>query len=700
MNVSKEIRFRVYITFLAMSLFGLLIFYKGAMIQIREGKALQQLAQEQHTRIDTLEPERGNIYTEDGCLLSTSIPVFDIHIDFSTIKKDTFNKYVESMSKQVAAVLKDSNCSWYEYKSKFVTAFHDTNRYFLLKRKASYAQYLDLRKIQPFCKGPNKGGFIAESQTQRIRPYDTLAYRVVGLIKRKNASASGIEGDYDQELRGSQGQRVMRVIAGGAWMPVDGSEIDPENGRDVITTIDLNMQDAVEQALLKQLKKEDASYGTCIVMEVKTGKIKAIANLGRDTVNKGNYFEDLNYALRRYEPGSTFKLISLISLLKDKKIGLEDMINCEGGHTDFGNGVKIDDSHSGLGMLTVRDAFAHSSNVAFAKLIYHNYKNDIHTYWNNLHDLHLDQLTGLGLSGELKPRITHDSARSGKHSLPYMGMGYLVYITPLHMCMVYNSIANNGKMMKPYLVNSIQEYGRNTKTFEPTIVNEEVLDTATITKLKATMEEVVLTGTGKALKNNYYSICGKTGTAQVADRGIKYSDHVYHGSFIGFFPKEDPQYTICVVLRTKKGSSNYYGGAIALPVFKEVANRLYALNMHNANTAVHLQKAQNKVNLYNLNASNFNIINEKLGLSGQRAPGQGWVVDCRHDSSGHMNYQTMQVLGDQVPNVNGMGLREALYLLEKSGLKVHPQGRGRVMAQSIEPGSPITKGQIITLQLG
>jgi cell division protein FtsI (penicillin-binding protein 3) len=214
------------------------------------------------------------------------------------------------------------------------------------------------------------------------------------------------------------------------------------------------------------------------------------------------------------------------------------------------------------------------------------------------------------------------------------------------------------------------------------------------------MEDVINVGTGKALKNDYYRICGKTGTAQVADRGIRYSDHVYHGSFIGFFPKEDPQYTICVVLRTKKGSNNYYGGTIALPVFKEVANRLYALNMHNANTAVHLQKPQNKVCLYNLSSSNFNIINEKLGLSKLRLPEGNWVQNIQNDSLGRMSYQTTQMPKGSVPNVNGMGLREALYLLEKTGLKVLPQGRGKVTAQSIEPGTLISKGQTITLQLG
>ena len=693
MKTSKDIRFRVYVTFLAMCLFGIMILYKGVVIQFKEGNELRAQADSMHTKIEVIQPERGNIFSEDGSLLSSSIPEFDLHVDFTAIKKDTFNKYIESLSTNIAAILKDKNAV--DYKEILSNEFKNKNKYFLLKKKASYAQYLELKKVEPFKKGMNKGGFISEAKTKRINPFGLLANRIVGLW-RKNAQNVGIEREFNNDLSGMQGQRVVRKIAGGTWMPIDGSEIDPENGRDVITTLDVNIQDVAENALKNQLEKEEATFGTCIVMEVKTGKIKAMANLGRQS--NGSYYEDFNYALKRIEPGSTFKLVSLISLMRDKLIKTSDMVNCQGGKTQIGP-YTISDSHAGLGVLTIKDAFAHSSNVAFAKLIHQNYKDKIGSYWSNLHALGLDQKTGLGMSGETKPSYIKDSVTKGRFALAFMGMGYQVMITPLHTCMVYNAIANNGKLMKPYLVNSVQEYGKDVVKYEPIVVNPEVLDSTSIELLKETMNEVVETGTGKALKNKYYTICGKTGTAQVADKGLKYSDRVYHGSFVGFFPKEDPQYTICVVLRTRKGSSNYYGGQIALPVFKEVANRLFAINMHNVNSISKQQKVNEVLAVKSMKGSEFDVLAQKLNILKKAVNTPNWIQNIQTDSTGNFTYSNFINYKNAVPDVNGMGLKDAIYLLEKIGLKVIPVGKGKVVTQSILPGSNFNRGQKITIQL-
>jgi cell division protein FtsI (penicillin-binding protein 3) len=676
-----------------MCLFGMMIMYRGLVIQFKEGNELRAQADSMHTKIEVIQPERGNIFSEDGSLLSSSIPEFDLHVDFTAIKKDTFNKYIESLSVNIAAILKDKSAV--DYKEILSNEFKNKNKYFLLKKKASYAQYLELKKVEPFKKGMNKGGFISEAKTKRINPFGLLANRIVGLW-RKNAQNVGIEREFNNDLSGMQGQRVVRKIAGGTWMPIDGSEIDPENGRDVITTLDVNIQDVAENALKNQLEKEEATFGTCIVMEVKTGKIKAMANLGRQ--NDGSYYEDFNYALKRIEPGSTFKLVSLISLMRDKLIKTSDMVNCQGGKTQIGP-YTISDSHAGLGVLTIKDAFAHSSNVAFAKLIHQNYKDKIGSYWSNLHALGLDQKTGLGMSGETKPSYIKDSVTKGRFALAFMGMGYQVMITPLHTCMVYNAIANHGKLMKPYLVNSVQEYGKDVVKYEPKVMNPEVLDSASIESLKETMNEVVETGTGKALKNKYYTICGKTGTAQVADKGLKYSDRVYHGSFVGFFPKEDPQYTICVVLRTKKGSSNYYGGQIALPVFKEVANRLFAINMHNVNSIAQQQKVNEVLAVKSIKGSEYDVLAQKLKILKKAVNTPNWIQHIQTDSMGNFTYSNFVNYKNAVPDVNGMGLKDAIYLLEKTGLKVVPVGKGKVVTQSILPGSKFNKGQKITIQL-
>ncbi len=705
MKNSVDIRYRVYLTFIAMCVFAVMIVYKGAKIQIKEGKELLSQADSMHTKIEVIQPERGNIYSEDGSLLSTSIPQFDLRIDLKAIPKDTFSKYIEPLSKELSNILKTN--TWTEYKELLSNEYKNENRYFLLKKRASYEEYLLVKKLQPFCKSQNRGGLIAEASTKRINPYGLLANRVIGLW-RKNAQNVGIEGKYDSLLSGRQGQRIIRRIAGGAWMPLDGSEIDPENGADVITTIDLQMQDVAENALYAQVEKEQAVFGTCIVMEVKTGKIKAMANLGR--LSDGTYGEDYNYALKQIEPGSTFKLVSLISLMRDHLIRIEDKVNCQGGAAKFGP-YTIRDSHAGLGLLTIKDAFAHSSNVAFAKLIHENYKDRIGTYWSNLHALGLDMVTGLNISNEPRPYFKRDSVEKGRYSLAYMGMGYSVMITPLHTCMVYNSIANNGKLMKPYLVNSVKEYGKDVMSFSPTVMNENILDSNAIEKIKETMNEVIESGTGKSLKNPYYTICGKTGTAQVADvvekigpngevikEKIRYTDRMYHGSFVGFFPKEDPQYTICVVLRTKKGSNNYYGGQIALPVFKEVANRLYAMNMHKVNSIADQQKINVALIAKNMKVSEFNKIALGLKLDTKIPSSGNWIVQQK-DTSGRYVNKVYNVANGQVPDVQGMGLRDAIYILEKSGLKVSCLGKGKVVSQSIAPGSIIQKGIKITIQL-
>lgn len=693
MNTSKDIRFRVYLSFLAMCLFGIMILYKGGIIYFKEGKELITLADSLHTKIEVIQPERGNIYSEDGSLLSSSIPEFDLRIDMKAIPADTFQKYIEPLSKNLSDVLKEY--TWTEYKEILSNEYKQANRYFLLKRKASYAQYLQIKKFQPFCKGQNKGGFIAEARTKRINPFGLLANRAVGLY-RKNAQNVGLEGRYDEYLSGKQGQRIVRKIAGGTWMPIDGSEIDPENGKDVYTTLDVNIQDVAENALLRQVEKEQATYGTCIVMEVKTGKIKALANLGRQ--EDGSYAEDYNYAYKRIEPGSTFKLVSLISLFRDKLIRIDDKVDCQGGAWKLGP-YTIHDSHHGLGVLSIRDAFAHSSNVAFAKLIYTNYHDRIGSYWSNLHTLRLDQKTGLDLDGEAMPRYTRDSVTKGRYNLAFMGEGYSVLITPLHTCMVYNTIANGGKMMKPYLVNSIREYGNDIVRFQPKVLQDSIVDSASLEQIKLAMNEVVESGTGKALKNPYYTICGKTGTAQVADKGIRYNDRVYHGTFVGFFPKEDPQYTICVVLRTRKGSSNYYGGLIALPVFKEVANRLYAIKMHDKHSLASREPKHVPLLPRSIRADQYNRLAQKLAIAKKMDLAPGWLQQIVSDSLGKLSYQPAPVYRNQVPDVSGMGLRDALYELEKIGLRVNTSGKGKVVTQSLAPGSNYLKGQRILLQL-
>ncbi|RYZ18426.1 MAG: penicillin-binding protein 2, partial [Sphingobacteriales bacterium] len=360
---------------------------------------------------------------------------------------------------------------------------------------------------------------------------------------RENAANIGLEQRYDSILCGKEGTRIIRKTTGATWMPIEGSEVDPVNGQDIVTTIDINIQDAAEHALLDVLTKNNCQYGTAIVMEVKTGKIRALANLGRQA--DGSYWEDFNYAMIPTEPGSTFKLMSLYSLLEDGYVSINDNVNARGGSMAFGNQRVVDDHH-GLGVISIKKAFAQSSNVAFASLVNQYYHDDPMKYIHHLQKLKLNVKTGIDLSGERGPMIKTTASKSWNKvtSLPWIGYGYESLITPMHTCMVYNAVANGGKMMKPYLVSAIQEYGLPVKEFKPIVLEESIGKASTIKQMQQAMRAVVEEGTAKGIQSPYYTAAGKTGTAQVADKGISYADGVRQGSFVGYFPYENPQYTI------------------------------------------------------------------------------------------------------------------------------------------------------------
>jgi cell division protein FtsI (penicillin-binding protein 3) len=695
-NIKKDIRFRVYIAFTCICVFGCAILIKAAMIQFREGPKLRAMAKEMHTRFDTMIAERGNIYNEDGILLSSSVPEFEVHIDFSVIDSGLFAKNIDTLCLCVSHLFNDRSPE--QYKEEFVNAYNQDDHYYLLGRNLKYYQYEALRSFPIFNKGKGRGGFIADSKEKRIEPYNMLAYRTIGIFRDSNVT--GLEAKYNKDLVGENGRRVVQKSTGNVWVPIEGSEVDPQNGKDIVTTIDINVQDVAEHALMSILEKYECLYGTCIVMEVKTGKIRTLVNLGRQA--DGTYWEDLNYATMPTEPGSTFKVATLISLLSDKFVNVDNTVDAEGGAIRFGSQV-MRDSHLGLHVMPIWKAYAESSNAAFAKLAYTYYKDDPARFVKHLRDLHLDKPTGIDLLGERHPHIiTPGTSEWSATSLPWMAAGYNVQITPLHTCMLYNGVANGGRMMKPYLVSSIREYGKDVRTFEPTQV-ATIGDSGVIDQLQRCMRAVVTEGTAKAIESPYYTIAGKTGTAQVADKGIRYSDGVYQGSFVGFLPADKPEYTICVVIRTKPHSAAYYGGAIAAPVFRMVADKIFSENMgawagpldslsRNASGAIPAKAAT---------ARNYQVLLNAVGKN----------VPVHHD---HMNtlmemvtdtaskrtaVQPKKWYNNLVPDVTGMALKDAVYILENTGLQVTVKGKGRVHSQSVTPGSKIVKGQNIILQL-
>ncbi len=674
---------------------GVAIIIKAALIQVKEGPRLRQMSNNMHTRTTNLAAERGNIYTEDGALLCSSIPQFDVHIDFSVIPADIFKDNLDSLSQCMASLFRDATPA--QYKKELSEAYKKQARYYSLRKNLPYYQYQALRSFPIFNRGKRRGGFIEDPRIKRINPYGMLAYRTIGLW-RENSQTIGMEATYDSVLNGENGTRVEQKQTGGVWVPVDGAEVEPQNGKDLVTTLDVSIQDVAEHALKSVVEQYGCLYGTCIVMEVETGKIRALANLGRQ--KDGTYWEDFNYAMIPTEPGSTFKLATLIALLNDKYINVNDMVNAEGGAIRFGNRT-MRDSHLGLGMLSIKEAFAHSSNAAMAKLAYQYYYKDPQKYIDHLKKLHLHQRTGIDLAGERSPLVKTPQSKSwSATTLPWMATGYEVLISPLHTAMIYNAVANNGRMMRPYLISEVREYGKTIKKFQPEVMEEAIGDSSTIRQLQACTREVAVSGTAKHIQGPFYHISGKTGTAQVADKGIKYTDGVYQGSFVGYFPSEKPKYTVAVVIRTRPHSGAYYGGTIAAPVFRMVADKIFANNKGSWQGPLDSIARLNK-NIVPAKEATEHSYSVLLGALGKKfeSSRDGYITQLYTDSSRKIVTQPGNVYAGQVPNVSGMGLKDAVYLLEKEGLQVQVLGKGKVQDQSITPGSRVAKGQTIILQL-
>jgi cell division protein FtsI (penicillin-binding protein 3) len=486
MDRVRDIRFRVYLTFSFIILFAIMIIGKALYIQIVKGDELREMASKMHQRTEKLVPDRGNIYSEDGTLLVSSTPRFDLRVDMKVITNDTLRKYIDEIAKGLSTILNDNSTAY--YKNKIITAHKNKDRYFLLKKNAKYYEYQQVRALPIFNKAKNKGGFIVEARSERDNPFKLLAFRTLGLW-RENASNVGIEQKYDTILSGKPGSRMLRKTTGNTWVPIEDLLIEPVNGKDIVSTIDINIQDVTEHALLESLQKHGCQFGTAVVMEVATGKIKAMANLGKQ--KDGSYWEDYNYALTLSEPGSTFKLMSLYALLEDDYVKITDNVNVEGGLKVFGK-QRVRDDHLGMGTVTIEKAFAKSSNVAFAKLINQFYAKDPMRYINHLRKMHLHEKTGIDLVGEVTPIIKTTNSKSWNKvtSLPWIAYGYESLITPLHTLMVYNAIANNGKMMKPYLVSEIQEYGKTIKKIEPVVLEEKLGKKSTIQQLRKAMKRL------------------------------------------------------------------------------------------------------------------------------------------------------------------------------------------------------------------
>ena len=706
MEIKKDILWRVYLSFLGIVILGLIVIGKAFYIQQVQGNFWTAMDSSMHLKYKPIEAERGTIYSEDGNMLSTSVPVFDVYVDFAAEglrEKDgeRFRKYIDTLSLCLANLFNDKTPAAYQNEMKL--AYKNMDRFYLLKKKISFTQYKDLRDFPLVKLGKNKSGFIITSKDKRINPYVLLANRTIGL-SRNNASNVGLEQRYDSLLKGKTGQQLVRYVAG-AYMPVDGADVDPENGKDIISTLDTYIQDVTESALMRMMVGNNSLHGTAIVMETATGKIKAIANLGKQP--DGTYTEDLNYGIgKATEPGSVFKLATLMSLLEDKYVTINSIVDCEGGKKNF-YGLTIKDSHLGTYQITVKDAFERSSNVAFAKLADQFYHSQPSKFTDHLHRYRLDTITGVDITAASgKPTIKKPTNRSWANTtIPYMAHGYEELVTPLHMLMLYNAVANNGKMMQPYLVSSIKHYGVEVKSIKPVVLVDKICSDETLAQLKECLLAVVdgEHGTARKIKDSAYQIAGKTGTAVTAldNRGYNKGNKIYQASFIGYFPANQPKYTMAVVIQNSQESKKIYGADVSGTVFKEISDRIYGSYLSTKQyTTVNIPDSNlyNYFGMKNELSSIFTSLNMPYTDSGSSG---FWRSIQLKNNSGILNTPLISTStsGSVTPNVVGMGLKDAVYLLENMGLTVTATGRGRVMNQSLMAGTNFNKKQNIALLL-
>jgi cell division protein FtsI (penicillin-binding protein 3) len=702
MEVKRDILWRVYLCFIGITVLCLVVLGKAFYIQRVQGAYWRGLSDSLHQKFIEMDAERGTIYSEDSSMLSTSIPYFNIYVDFGAdgLREKNgkrFTENLDSLSLCLASLFGDQSAT--AYKKDLQRGYRAVDRYYLLHGNLSFEQYKRLRTFPLVRQGRNKSGFIAEVQQKRLNPFGLLANRTIGLA-RANAQNVGLERTYDTLLKGQNGRRLVRYIAGGTYIPVEGYEIESENGKDVVTTLDVNIQDIAENALLKEMIANEAEHGTCIVMEVATGKIKAVANLGRQT--DGSYWEDLNYAIRASEPGSTFKLATLMSLLEDHKVRLTDNVNLEGGVWKVAGRTVYDSEPHDNRTFTVKEAFEISSNVGMAKLVWTNYSGNPGAFVDHLKKLRLNQPTGIGLLGETTPVVKSPRSRTWSNTtLPWMAFGYEVLVSPLQTLSLYNAVANNGRMMKPYLVSSIQESGNAIEENEPETLIEKVCSDATLQQLKECLRGVCSEKEGTARKvfaTAWYKVAGKTGTALVANGNRGYADHIYQSSFAGYFPADDPKYSCIVVIKNKPFAKNYLGALVAGPVFRELADKLMSEETAATNVAENNIRKDSAQFFYAGATHDMQEVVHTLGVNYVDSAGKNeWG---RLYASNYQSVMNKAVVNRQtMPDIKGMGLKDALYLLESMDLKVAVRGRGKVKTQSIVPGMTLKKNEAVSIEL-
>jgi len=697
MNIRANILLRVYLSFGLIVLLAVAVLVRLCDVQFVEGHKWRAMADSLSTKYINVEAARGNIYSNDGSLLATSVPEYELRMDLYAggISDNTvFNSKVDSLAMKLSEFFADKTPK--EYSRILRTARRDSVRYLLIKRKVNYQDLKTIRTFPLYNIGKYSGGLMAIQQNKRILPFKDLAARTIGYANENVKNVVGLEGAYGNYINGESGKRLVQRIAGGVWMPVnDEAEIAPKEGADVISTIDINMQDLAQSALEKQLIVSDADHGTVVLMEVATGEVRAIANYTQ--VAPGEYKEVFNYAIAgNQDPGSTFKLASYMALIEDELVDTNTMV---GTGTYKVPGKLITDSHGSVGTVSVKRAFEVSSNAAVAQLVNTHYRNNQSKFTDHLYEWHLNEKMDLQIYGEAQPVVKNPKNTSWNKNLtlPQMAYGYEMQLTPLKMLSFYNAVANNGKYLAPIFVKEIRRLGNPIQQFKARVVNEKICSDRTLKRMQEMLEGVVTEGSGKLMGSPFYRVAGKTGTAQVADgnRGYR-AKKSYQASFCGYFPADKPKYSIIVVINGPK--NGYYGATVAGPVFKEIADRIYAsdIQMYN-NVTEHLVGNTKSPESKAGQSKAVKKVYNSLGIKTLYAAKSDYFNSI--DTSNGIVYEEYSDVKGMMPNVQGMGLKDALYLLGNAGLKTRINGSGKVIAQSVPSGTRIGKGLLVQLEL-
>ncbi len=661
----KNIMNRLYVVAGSMFLFAILVVVKLITIQTVEGEKYRKLAHERTIKNFTIQPNRGNLYSDDGSLLATSVTKYDIRFDAVAPKSKDFEANVKALADSLS-IFTNKPSSYYQ--NIFRKARANKHRYLLVLRNLGYTDYMRVKQFPLFNLGPYKGGLIVEQRTVREHPLGKIAERSVGyerVDENGYYTRVGLEGAFGEYLRGKPGKRLKQRIAKGQWKPInDDNEIEPQDGWDVVSTIDINIQDIAHHALLEQLEKYKADHGCVIVMETETGEIKAISNLGRN--KEGKYYERLNYAIgESHEPGSTFKLMSLVAALEDKIIDTNSVIDTEKGRFKVYDRVVKDSRHGGYGKITVSEAFEVSSNTAFAKIIHNGYKDNPEQFVKRLYNMRLHKPLDLPIKGEGIPVIRYPGEKGWSGiSLAWMSHGYEVALTPLQTLAFYNAIANDGELVKPRLIKEVREWNKTIKKFDKEVLHPSICSKETVKKAQQILKNVIEKehGTGHKLYDPNFSMAGKTGTSQ-KDYAKDKSKLKYISTFAGYFPAENPKYSCIVVIHEPDKSVGYYGADVSGPVFKSIAQKIFAINPR-TDTLNQLYVENNKV-----------------------------------EDAYEQYFKYVQKQHKTVPNVKGMSGMDAVSLLENMGLKVKVVGNGKVKEQSIPSGEKIENVKTIVLKL-